>query len=243
MKIAIAIPTRGYIFAETIECIQAAIAKLKPGYVVLPDWSIVSGLPIPDAHNAAAKRALATDAELIWFIEEDNGFVTDTLNTLVSLIEIGFDWAFANYPVGGDPIAGTGGGDCYHYSHSERRVLWTGTGCTLIKREVFEAVGLFRTDTMISIRNFCEKNEILKEIDRPENYPTYGQQDILFGWDATRKGFKIAVSHNDDNGWQYRLDARGVAGVNAGSHTIKRLEFSRKRREPRDGVGIFSPPC
>ena len=164
-KIAILCPSRGLIFAETIKSLVNNMRWFSTELIV------VSGLPIPDAQNELVRQALKTDANYLFFVEEDNTFPSDVLKQMVEMKK---DVVCVDYPV-------INGWSTIKKKGSE--ILHCGLGCTLIRRIVFETLKepWFKTDKSLN----ADTNEIM---DIPMKY---GGHDIFFGIDLRKHGFKI----------------------------------------------------
>lgn len=112
------IPTRGLVFAETIESIQQNGVE----------FLTINGLPIPEAHNQAAQQALESGCEWVWFIEDDMAFPPDTLQVM---LEVNAYMVCVDYPV-------TNGWSTIKRVDGE--IVHCGLGCTLIHKSVFETM-------------------------------------------------------------------------------------------------------
>lgn len=164
--IAVVLPTRGMIYAETLLSLQAA---------GLPQPIIVNGLPIPDCHNEGVKTALANSPSYILFMEDDmvlpNGAIEQMIKKGAAITAI-------NYPMdnGYETICKKGD-----------EILWCGLGCTLMNASIFKHIPQpwFETDHSYRIKDPFE----LERIEIPSKY---GGHDINFCMKARKHGYTIA---------------------------------------------------
>jgi hypothetical protein len=167
-------------------------------------WVLTHDLPIPDCHETATERALATGADAVWFVEEDTVPPADTLARSMAALAVDPIVAL-DYPVGEDPswacVARNKAGS----------IQWCGFGATLIRRDVFEALERpwFRALT------YAIRDGVLIEPGIPSEY---GGQDIYFFRRALVAGFTIAQLPGVAG--HARLRALGPAKTNHGAHRI-----------------------
>ena len=205
MKLALAIPTRGVIFAQTIESTILSTEFPQDAYV-----TIVSGLPIPDAHNECIRRALATDCTHILFVEEDMVIPDGGLALMMKLAEekpiVAID-----YPITKD-LRTTSFID-------EKIVLWTGFGCTMFNRDVFEK--------NLHDPWLTDEYDVMIDKMHPFEYHTvkghgnnrYGKYDILFGLEMKKLGIPMYVIP-DISCRHLRMKSWERKTVNEGTHEI-----------------------
>ena len=192
--IAVLIPSRGMVHSRTMEHILRNLHGKQAKFFFTHD------LPIPDCFNELVSRALAIGATHLWFVEEDMKLQEGTLSALLATDS---DIATIDYPVAE-----------FHPTikyHGEDAIA-CGTGCVLIKAEVFTKLGkpYFRTDTIYNVGSYAET-----KVDPKAGY---GKHDIDFGIRARNAGFKIAVVNKP--GGQYRLVHLGKSATNQGTHEI-----------------------
>ena len=163
--IAAFICTRGLVFAETINSV------LNNGATLFP---LIVSKPIPEAQNQAVLDGLSSQANLIWFVEEDIFIPQETIDKMLREIADGADVVCVDYPVNGGWST---------IKEIDGVIQHCGLGCTLIKRKVFEKISppWFETDKSIN----ADTGELM-------NIPMkYGGHDILFGIKVREHGFKI----------------------------------------------------
>lgn len=200
MKIGIVLPTRGLIFSKTIE----AIERERKGYETT--LYISNDLPIPKGHNELCVKALEDGSDYILFIEED---VVIPARSFEKLLAVNADIACIDY--------GVSGWSCIT-KNKEGQILWCGVGCTLVKREVLEALErpYFRADMALSLPDMVWK-QLPEEYVKTRNY---GNLDIWFCTKAREKGFKIVQVEGECEHLQ--LVELGEKGKNYGIHNIQR---------------------
>ena len=214
------IPTRGYIVAS---CIESVLDNLKD-----MDYRIVfsKGHSIPDCFTIPIRDELRFGANYIWLVEED---VEVPRYGLQSLLAADYDISAIDYPF-------PNGVGCAAYHKG--KPLWCGTGCTLIKRRVFDGVWQpwFRTDVDYIINDdgtFTENEGVLNK---------YGGHDIYFCLKARRLGFTLGVVPNI-TARHFKIKKMGEAGVNNGAHEFTVYDHIKKinvmKGDPLDS-DIFS---
>lgn len=209
MKLGIIIPTRGMVFTKTMQ----AVEEIRNGYNTKIYFS--SDLPIPDGHNQTTQQALKDGMDYLLFIEEDT---VPPAGAIEKLLAVESDIAVIDY--------GVSGWGCVARDQSGE-ILWAGLGCTLVKREVFEALEYpyFRVDKVLRQNDW-------KWVDLPEDYiktKQYGSLDIWFCTQAREKGFKIGQVEGEEAD-HLLLTALGQRGTNNGVHQIESKPKITKRQ-------------
>lgn len=181
MKIVAAIPTRGIVLTA---CMSAVLRELSARQ---SEWGVAmsAGHPIPEAHNLVVEQALKDGADYVWLVEED---VVVPPNGLQKLLEADGDIVAADVPsrhVEGLTQIGKHKGKIY-YVH---------TGCTLVKKEVFEKLPEPWFDNKYDYNFKIEDDNIKFERKEPKERQTYGGQDIHFSRTAIDAGFSVKEAH------------------------------------------------
>lgn len=164
------IPTRGLIYSRTLTSL------IKSNINLNKDLIIVEGLPIPDSHNKGVEIALQDYDPYILFIEEDMVLPEGALDKMIKMDK---PVVCIDYPVGNgySTIAKKNG-----------EILWCGLGCTLIRRNIFDAIEKPWFDISYSWR-IVSDNPF--KIEKVENLNKYGGHDINFFIKVRKAGYKI----------------------------------------------------
>jgi len=199
MKIAVCITSRGLIFSKTIESILSNLKDYNYKFFISNDKSI------PDAPNYVVSEALKDkDITHIFMVEED---VVVPENALENMIIEDKPIVFIDYPVGEGWST---------VCKKANKILWSGLGCILIKREVFEKIEYpwFETDKSLKIKNIDTMDYVIENVTNK-----YGGHDIIFGIKANENGFNIYCMPNIECD-HLRLQELGRPQVNNGCHII-----------------------
>jgi len=201
MKIALVIPTRGILFADTVVSFLRELQAFDGQYIF-----IVSGLPMPESHNECVRQALRTDCSHILFLEEDVVIPSGGLAKMATLAMNGADVVHMEYNLeGGTSVM-----------HIKGELMWCGVGCTLFHRSIFERIKepYFRNDKTLAFQG-----DQLVELDQVNKY---GGHDVLLGLQLRKMGVPIVVvpnmqaKHLRMNSWERKT-------TNDGAHTIYSL--------------------
>lgn len=213
IKIAVILPSRGLVFSRTAD----ELLQNLTGY----DYDIffAHGLPIPLCFNKPLKTILnaSNDYSHVWLVEDDMCLPDGTLDSLLLLDS---PVATMDYPV-------TKSGQGAVFSDKERRVIFCGTGCTLVKIEAFDELSepYFRTDIRWTATNYGDFIRLTAmKIDNP-SLPGYGLHDTNFGIKLWQAGIPISVAGRVG---QRKLIKLGEAGTNEGAHQIEEWWKIRK---------------
>lgn len=201
MKIAVILPSRGLIFSRTA---QELLNNLE-GY----DYEIffAHGLPIPDCFNKPLERALRGSFTHIWFVEDDMIIPEESLSAMLLMDD---PVVTMDYPVSKD-----GQGAVFE---ADNRVIFTGTGCLLVKREVFDVLKppYFRTDIKWNAVNHGKFIRFTAQ--ESTRLDSYGLHDVTFGIRLWKAHIPISIAGTIG---QRKLIALGKAGSNNGAHQIE----------------------
>lgn len=198
IRIAVILCTRGLVFTE---CENAISGNLEGVF----DYKMFRShdLKIPDSQNYLIERAMREDFTHFLFVEED---IVMPEGVISSLLIADTDIACIDY--------GVAGYSCITRDKETDEILWCGLGCTLIKREVFEALEkpYFRSDKGLLINDWPK----ITWID--SGAQAYGGQDIWFCMQAREKGFNIKQILGECKHLQ--LNQLGRREINNGLHMI-----------------------
>jgi hypothetical protein len=165
--------------------------------------------PIPECFEQPTQKALVDETIThLWFVEDDMILPSDTLQKLLAMDKA---VVTADYPVNKD-----GRGSIFSI---KGQIVFTGTGCLLVKREVFDELQqpYFRTDFRWNIKNYGDHLKMTSS--RQSNLAGYGLHDVNFGMNLYAKN--IPIHAIDTVLGQRKLIALGKAGSNDGAHNIE----------------------
>lgn len=199
------------------------------------DIFFAHGLPIPDCFERPLTEALnsSQDYSHIWFVEDDQILPNDILDSML-LADVPV--ATCEYPVSKD-------GQGVIFKTKEGEILFCGTGCTLVKRGVFNHIKApyFRTDIRWNIANHGDFVRITANEGSNPTLEGYGLHDVTFGMKLYKAGIPISVIGKIG---QRKLKALGKVGSNDGAHQIEEwtkvrpdVLFKRFKSYPAQAVG------
>lgn len=204
IRIAVILPSRGLIFSKTAD----ELLQNLQGY----DYDIffAHGLPIPDCFEKPLQQALHGSYSHIWFVEDDMVLPVDTLQTLV---DADVPVATMDYPVSKE-------GQGAVFKNKENEVVFSGTGCLLVKREVFDKLTkpYFQTDIRWSAANYGDFIRMTANRVTNPALEGYGLHDVNFGIKLWQAGIPIEVIGVIG---QRKLINLGKTGSNDGAHMIE----------------------
>lgn len=209
MKIAVILPSRGLMFSQTADEILQNLKELQKFYPAGYRFFFSHRKPIPECFEKPTNRALLDDEVThLWFVEDDMILPPDTL---IKMLDVDKAVVTVDYPVNDKQ-----GGAIFKVGNE---IIFGGTGCTLVKREVFDELKspYFRTDIVWNIKNFGEYIKIIGH-KKPQPHKGYGLHDVNFFINLYRKG--IPVHAVDFTIGQRKLLALGKSGSNNGAHEI-----------------------
>lgn len=225
ISIAVILPSRGLMMSETAD----ELLQNLEGY----DYDIffAHGLPIPDCFEKPLEEALGGPYSHIWIVEDDmkmDAYVLDSMLTMDAPV------VTMDYPVDKK-------GQGVVFSDKAGRVVFTGTGCLLIKRQVFDKLSkpYFRTDIKWGVINYGTFLRL--RANSIPNLEGYGLQDVTFGIKLWQAEIPISVAGTIG---QRKLVALGKVGSNDGAHQIEEwtkvkpnVLFKKFKAMPRQPIG------
>lgn len=210
MRVAVILPSRGLIFSQTADEI---LQNLKD----VPHRIFFSHqLPIPDCFEKPLQQALKGSYTHVWLVEDDMILPPDILKQMLDMDKA---VVTVNYPT-------TNKGDAAVLT-IKSRVVYAGTGCTLVKREVFDELKppYFRTDIAWIPKN---KGSYIKFTGVKKTDGGYGLHDVNFFINLYKLDIPIHVLPKPVG--QRKLIALGKAGTNDGAHQIEEWKKVKKDR-------------
>lgn len=200
-KVGIILPSRGLIFSRTAEEIVRNVRGMN--YKIF----FAHKLPIPMCFEVPTQQALADETISHLMFIEDDMILPD--NTIWDMLSLDVDVVTCDYPVtkDGKGAVFTVGGE----------VIYTGTGCLLVKREVFAKMSqpYFRSDIRWTPLNY---ETTVKLVGSMYGHSGYGLHDVTFGIKLYKAGIPIHVFKRIG---QRKLNKLGQPGSNNGAHSIK----------------------
>lgn len=201
--IGVIFPSRGLVFSRTAE-------ELLDNLKGFPHKIYFSHRkPLPDCFELPAREALKNKAIThLWFVEDDMALKP---NTLQRLLDVDKAVVTADYPINKDgrgAVFSVGG-----------QIVFTGTGCLLVKRGVFEELRppYFRTDFKWNIKNYGDFLKLTRVKDG--SLDGYGLHDVNFCMNLYGRG--IPIHKISGNLGQRKLISLGESGTNNGAHNIE----------------------
>jgi SAM-dependent methyltransferase len=170
------------VWAQTMEALFVA---LENSDVENRGIHFAYGLPIPQGHEKAVEKALASGADLICLTEDDNVWPADGIKRAVQHMErTNADLVAVNYPIGLYPPRWS------TVCRYEGEILFTGLGLTIVKREVFDKLPRpwFRLDRRMALVTKNGKRQP-GLINRPYR-DGEGGVDVVFGLRLREMGFR-----------------------------------------------------
>jgi len=201
-KIGVIFPSRGLVFSETADELLQNLKNYNHRIFFSHSKSI------PECFNEPLNRALEDkDITHIWFVEDDMVLPPDTLEKMILA-----DKAVVTYDY---PVNGEGRGSILEIKN---RVIYCGTGCLLVKKEVFNEIErpVFRTNVRWNLKNF---GEFIKLTSHHAEEKGYGLHDVNFCMELYK--LDIPIHRLDVKLGQRKLVSLGKAGSNNGAHVVK----------------------
>lgn len=227
MKIAVILPSRGLIFSKTADELLQNLQNF--------DYDIFfsHGRSIPDCFEKPLTQALKSDYTHFWFVEDDMCLPSETLQ---KLLDADSDVAAMDYPVSKQ-------GQGAVFKNSEGEVIFTGTGCLLVKHKVFDRLEspYFRTDIRWGAINYGKFIRLTANRVVNPSLEGYGLHDTHFGIRLYCEGIKTVIVGQTG---QRKLIELGKSGSNDGAHKIEEWHdikpdflFKKFKRMPKKPIG------
>lgn len=202
VKVAVILPSRGLMFSQTADEILQNLKGI--------DYKFYFShrRPLPECFEEPTNKALKDKAIThLWFVEDDMILSPDTLKNMLKKNKA---VVTANYPT-------TNKGNAAILT-IKGRVVYGGTGCTLVKREVFNELKkpYWRSDIAWIPKN---KGDFIKFIAVKRKNDGYGFHDVNFFMNLYK--LDIPVHTIKETLGQRKLIALGKAGTNDGAHNIE----------------------
>jgi len=209
IKVGVVLPSRGLMFSRTAEEILANLKNVSHKIY------FAHKLSIPDCFNVPTLQALEDETIThIWYIEDDMALPS---NTLLNMIYAHAPVVTCDYPV-------TKEGKGAVFRDKNKDIIFTGTGCLLVEREVFEKLPppYFRSDIRWTPFNY---GTTVKLVGRHVEGEGYGLHDVTFGISLYKHNIPIVQT---DIIAQRKLIKLGQAGSNNGAHKIEMWQKIKK---------------
>lgn len=213
IKVGVILPSRGLMFSKTAEELLNNLSDI-PHKIYF-----AHRLPIPECFETPTDEALSNGTiSHLWFIEDDMILKPDTLKKLLDMDKA---VVMCDYPTTKE-----GNGAIFSVKGD---IVFGGTGCMLVKREVFDELKkpYFRTDICWNIRKMDDHIKIVG-IPRGNHYKGYGLHDVNFGISLRRMFMPIPIHDAGFRLGQRKLVSLGKAGSNNGQHNIEEWTKLRK---------------
>lgn len=206
INIGVIFPSRGLVFAETF---KELLAELEP-YRNKIYFS--HGNSLPDCFNRPLVRALKGPHTHIWIVEDD---MVLTPGILKELLEYNVPVVACDYPLTTTP-SGTAVYDI------DGEAIFTGTGCMLLKSEIFRGMSkpIFRSDISWGFTQSNGKVKFTAKSCDPDK--VYGFHDVTFGLYQYLNKTPILVA--DTILSQRKLVSKGTPENNSGADKIVVLD-------------------
>lgn len=197
-KVAIILPSRGLMFSRTAEDIHANHQSVDSVFY------FAHRKPIPDCFEDPTREALLDKHNThLWFVEDDMILPDGTLEAMLAENQ---PVVTLDYPVTKDGKGAvlTVGGE----------VIYTGTGCLLVRAEVFAQLQqpYFRSDIRWTPLNYGTTVKLQGSMYHDGGY---GLHDVTFGIKLYQAGIPIHVAGKTG---QRKLLRLGKSGSNDGAH-------------------------
>lgn len=203
VKVGVILPSRGLMFSKTADELLQNLKGINHRFF------FAHKLPIPDCFEIPTNLALQDESIThLFFVEDDMIFPK---NTLKKLLRKDKDMITCDYPVDNK-------GRGAILQDKEGRVVFSGTGCLLVKREMFDLIKkpYFRSDVSWNINNYGNH---VRLIASKSSGDLYGLHDVNFGIRFYMMNRPIELA--DFTIGQRKLLKMGQSGSNDGAHQIE----------------------
>ena len=188
-------PSRGLIHSRVIERLLPTYDRTDSKIFFTHDKGI------PDCFNDLTQRALEWGADILWFIEDDNGIEDDTYDKMIKYIDE-YPVVTHNYPI--NPT--------HNVIQDKDDRLFFGTGCTMIRRDILEGY------TWQAKYNYALPDYRRIEIPEKARSRMYGMHDIEFAVYCYNN--KIPIKALREHIAHYKVEEMGDMHKNKGWHII-----------------------
>jgi len=210
VRIAVILPSRGLMFSQTADEILQNLKGIPHRFF------FAHKLSIPECFETPTNRALEDPEVTHLLFVEDDMILPPTI--LQKMLDMDVAAVTADYPT-----TDYGGGAVFKV---KGKIIFCGTGCTLIKREVFDELKkpYFRTDICWNVKNYGDFIKIIAV--RRGDLEGYGLHDVNFCMNLYR--LEIPIHDIGIKIGQRKLIALGKAGTNDGAHQIEEWKKVKK---------------
>jgi len=208
MKINVVLPSRGLVFSRTMDSVFRNLRGMESSLFMAHD------LPIPECFNTPMEEALGEYCDYVWFVEEDMLLPDFTLAKMIYMDCNVVSVDYADKRTGRPFLQKDGHG----------HVLYTGVGCMLVKRDVFNHLERpFFKEALLKLNDDGSTEEI---IGAKTEGLVYGTQDVYFCNKLLEAGYEIDVLNDADIGHLTVLTF-GENNKNDGSHKITAIYIKK----------------
>jgi len=217
MKIGVVLPSRGIMFSKTMESVFNNVKGLDDVSLYM-----AHGRPIPDCFNEPLNKALKEGCDAISFVEEDMDIPSDTLRKFIASEEPVITTDYADRRTGVPLIL----------RDTDDNVIFSGMGCMLVRREVFEKMEKPYVKPMVFWKVQHPNGDIEWEPHPEIPFNGYGGQDLGFCHKIRKAGYRITEYHNIKIG-HMMLVAKSEDIINNGGDVVKTTYITKDDNPPK----------
>lgn len=201
--VAVILPSRGLMFSQTADEILKNLKNIPHKFYFSHRQPIPACFEVP-THQALENKEVTH----LWFVEDDMILPPHTLKDMLDMDKA---VVTANYPTTKKQDASI--------LTVKKQIIYGGTGCLLVKREVFAELRqpYFRDDIAWTPKNYGDCLKFTGQ--KVGSGQGYGLHDVNFYINLFRRG--IPVHKLDYTLGQRKLVALGKQGTNNGAHRIQ----------------------